>query len=84
MLLHPGQVVATQGALKLGVDLQAYLLRHLSGDWGDLDQHDMYENDQSADLGYRVFSVYDTDKGKLWIITEADRSATTILRPSEY
>ena len=87
MLFASGQIVATPGALELaeqGVDLLAYLLRHLSGDWGDLCQEDKSENEFSVKNGYRILSSYTTPQGKLWIITEADRSATTFLLPEEY
>ena len=87
MLFQTGQIVATPGALELagqGVDLLAYLQRHLAGDWGDLCPEDKAENDFSLQHGYRLLSAYDTPSGKLWIITEADRSATTFLLPEEY
>ena len=87
MLFQPGNIVATTGALELaitGVNLTAYLIRHLSGDWGDIDEHDIGEDEQSLDFGYRLLSAYNTPQGKLWIITEADRSSTTLLLPSEY
>ena len=87
MLFKTGQIVATPGALELaeqGIDLLAYLLRHLNGDWGDLCQEDKVENEFSVKNGYRILSAYTTPQGKLWIITEADRSATTFLLPEEY
>ena len=86
-LFHPGQILATPGALNLakkGTDLTGYLSRHLSGDWGDLCQEDKQENDFSLSNGYRLLSAYETRSGRLWIITEADRSATTLLLPEEY
>lgn len=82
-----GRTLITPGALaKLSPEspLQA-LLRHHSGDWGDLDEQDRQENERSLREGFRLFSVYRDSSGtKFWIITEADRSATTILLPSEY
>ena len=87
MLFKHGQIVATQGALSLeeqGVKLLTYLHRHLSGDWGDLDEEDKAENDFSIEHGFRILSAYNTPLGKLWIITEADRSVTTFLLPEEY
>ena len=87
MLFQPGHIVATPGALQMGeagIDLSTYLKRHLNGDWGDLDDHDKGENEQSLDCGYRLLSAYSTPQGKLWILTEADRSVTTFLLPSEY
>jgi len=61
------------------------LARHKLGDWGDLSIEDQVENELSLKAGYRLLSAYEA-KGlpKIWIITEADRSVTTILFPSEY
>ena len=87
MLFQPGQIVATPGALSLaerGVDLLECLQRHLCGDWGDLCKEDKAENEFSLKHGFRLLSAYDTPLGKLWIITEADRSVTTFLLPEEY
>ncbi len=80
-----GQVVATPGALDLGENFYPYLRRHQCGDWGDLDVHDKAENNFSVENGLRILSAYHTPDGaKFWIITEADRSVTTILLPEEY
>ena len=83
-----GQVVATPGALQLleeaGEDLLSYLSRHCSGEWGDLDAHDRRENELSLEHGWRVLSSYAVGEKTIWIITEADRSVTTILLPEEY
>lgn len=80
-----GQVVATPGALDLGVNLYPYLRRHQCGDWGELDAEDRTQNDFSVRNGLRLLSAYRTPSGtRFWIITEADRSATTVLLPSEY
>ncbi len=83
-----GRVVATPGALQLlrdaGEDPFGYLARHASGDWGELDVHDRRENQRSLKHGWRVLSSYAVGEGKVWIITEADRSVTTILLPDEY
>ncbi len=87
MLVNPGQVHVSTGALKIaeqGVDISALLQRHINGDWGNLTTREKWENDQSADLGYRLHSIYETHIGKLWIITEADRSTTRLQLPSEY
>jgi hypothetical protein len=63
----------------------AYLVRHLAGDWGDVDEHNRRENELSLIHGFRLLSAYTLNSGtKLWIITEADRSATTLLVPEEY
>lgn len=90
MLFSSGRVVATAGvAFEMRRDnlfrdaVWACLARHLQGDWGDLDKEDMDTNDRAVLAGERVLSSYQTIK-KIWIITEADRSATTILFPDEY
>lgn len=68
--------------------VQKCISRHISGDWGDLDPEDFNLNDKAlATGGDKLFSVYKSSRipdGKIWIITEWDRSATTILFPSEY
>ncbi len=84
-----GQVVATPGALstleKAGQGPGEFLKRHLDNDWGDLSDEDRKENEFSLQNGFRIISNYHTSTGdKLWIITEADRSSTTILLPEEY
>ncbi len=62
-----------------------FLRRHMSADWGEISEDDARENEVSLKDGFRLLSAYRTTKGqKIWIITEADRSATTILLPSEY
>ena len=62
-----------------------FLRRHMSNDWGEISEEDARENELSLREGYRLLSAYRTVKGqKIWIITEADRSTTTILLPSEY
>ncbi len=87
MLFQPGQIVATRGALSVlsREDVMEALCRHLSGDWGDLSTEDKQENDFAVNNGFRILSSYTSQKGvKFWIITEADRSATTVLLPEEY
>lgn len=83
-----GRVVATPGALNLlmetGEDAFCYLARHATGDWGDLCAFDRRQNEIALRDGYRVFSSYDIPAGRIWVITEADRSITTILLPEEY
>ena len=62
-----------------------YLKRHVSGDWGDLCPEDIHENEFSLKQGFRLFSAYILPTGvKIWIITEHDRSSTTVLLPEEY
>jgi hypothetical protein len=66
-------------------DIQPALARHHSGDWGDLDEHDRRANEASLTEGLRLLSSYTDRQGvKFWIITEADRSTTTILLPEDY
>ena len=84
-----GQVVATPGALEALRSAEqepvGFLARHVTGDWGDLEEEDKQENELSVEQGYRILSAYTlSDETRVWIITEADRSATTILLPSEY
>jgi len=84
-----GQTFITPGAedaLQLaGQTAIEFLRRHITGDWGELSDDDIKENELSLEQGFRLLSRYETTKGeRLWIITEADRSATTILLPTEY
>jgi len=66
-------------------EIASALTRHSQGDWGTVGQEDWEENELSLTQGYRLFSVYQTTSGqKFWIITEADRSSTTVLLPEEY
>ena len=88
-LFPAGRLVATPGALALLEQADKspfeFLSRHLRGDWGDLCQEDKTENELSLKYGFRLLSSYPvTETEKLWIITEADRSATTLLLPQEY
>jgi hypothetical protein len=84
-----GQLVATPGALRAltdaGQEPLEFIQRHVSCDWGEVNEEDKQENEFSVTHGFRILSAYRTAKGeKIWLITEADRSATTILLPSEY
>jgi hypothetical protein len=84
-----GRILATPGALEaLEVANQnpsEFLKRHVNGDWGEVSGHDKQENEFSLMEGLRLLSAYTLSDGtKIWIITEADRSATTLLLPSEY
>ena len=84
-----GQTVATPGVVEAfernGQSPITFLRRHLRGDWGELDQEDVAENEFSLRHGLRFLSAYNLKDGpRIWIITEADRSSTTILLPSEY
>ena len=83
-----GHVVATPGALEAvranGIDVLGLVHRHASGDWGVVCAGDAQANNHALAHGARVLSAYETVAGRLWVITEADRSATTVLLPSEY
>ena len=84
-----GQIVAKPGALaaleRAKQPPTRFLARHAIGDWGELEPTDVAENEYSVVHGFRLLSSDQTDAGeKLWIITEADRSATTLLLPEEY
>lgn len=84
-----GQLLITPGAVKAikasGDDAFGLLRRHIQGDWGGLDPVDVAENEFSLIRGFRMISAYNLKDGtKVWVITEADRSATTILLAWEY
>jgi hypothetical protein len=84
-----GQTCATLGALEALSDAEQdaaeFLHRHQAGDWSEMSEEDKRENEFSVDKDLRIFSAYHTSKGeKIWVITESDRSATTILLPQEY
>lgn len=91
-----GQVRATPQALACLQDLKASALsllnRHVLGDWGDLDAQDRAHNDLALQVGMRLMSSYTLvhteanphQERKIWVITEADRSATTVLLPDDY
>lgn len=84
-----GQLLATPGVLdaaeEAGDDLMTYLSRHAGGDWGVSDAEDKRANDRALVEGTRLFSAYLLKDGtKIWIVTEADRAATTVLLPEEY
>ena len=84
-----GRMLATPGALQALTDAGEtglpYLARHQGGDWGEIDEQDKAENELSVSRRLRIMSAYHLSTGeKIWIITEADRSATTILLPDDY
>lgn len=89
LLFSLGEVYATQGAMaaleerRLAPD--HFLARHVTGDWGELCAEDQAANQDALTHGLRLLSSYKLDAAqKLWIITEADRSSTTLLLPEEY
>jgi hypothetical protein len=83
-----GQIVATPAALARAeeqeLDVIGLLARHALGDWGDLDPADKRANEEALRHGSRLLSAYGEGERKLWIITEADRSSTCVLRPEDY
>jgi hypothetical protein len=87
-----GTLIMTRGVndkaskdIKFAKFITDSLKRHAKGDWGDLTQEDKNENELSLKAGFRLLSAYQREGlPKIWIITEADRSATTILFPEEY
>ena len=84
-----GQIVATPAALEALLQARQspldFLARHIRGDWGEVCQEDRQENELALQQGFRLLSVYTTKAGeKLWVISEADRSATTLLLPADY
>ena len=88
-LFSLGQVVATPGALEAfaatGERITHYVAKHQSGEWGGLDRHDKRANQQALKNGARLLSAYHLSDGtKIWIWTEADRSSTCVMLPSEY
>ena len=95
-LFSLGRILATPDALQVltAMRLSALrlLARHVRGDWGNLDEHDREQNKLAVLAGLRVLSAYEVErtidgrviKQKFWVITEADRSSTTVLLPDEY
>lgn len=91
MIFNLGKLVATRGvAYEMQQDsnfekfVRKSFSRHASGDWGDLCEEDKAYNDYAVENGERIFSAYENEDTKIWIITEHDRSVTTILFPDEY
>jgi hypothetical protein len=89
-LFELGVVVATPAALQVceaaNTAPSSLLARHQAGDWGSVSKEDAHENELSIRQGYRIVSSYPVgdDGERVWIITETDRSSTTILLPEEY
>ena len=84
-----GEVVATPGAVETmqrhNIEPQTLLQRHISGDWGVLCKEDTKSNNDAVTYGDRILSNYPIAEGtRIWVITEWDRSVTTLLLPSEY
>jgi hypothetical protein len=90
-MLPLGQTVMTRGVahhieenIEAKFQVLECLQRHAQGDWGDLCPEDKAENEDALKVGNRILSAYTINGTKIWIITEWDRSVTTILFPSEY
>jgi len=84
-----GHVVMTDGAAALEIDFRPYIARHQAGDWSELDEFDKRQNRQALKEDLRILSAYNVPVGggeneRIWIITEADRSVTSVLLPEEY
>ena len=95
ILFGLGTLYVTRGIQALmdeqGLDVSPFIARHVTGDWGEVCAEDAAENQLSLEKGFRILSAYSfspvndpNNKIKFWIITEADRSVTTVLLPSEY
>ncbi|MDP1977627.1 hypothetical protein [Undibacterium sp.] len=88
ILFSAGRIVATTAMAsylcEIGIETNSYLLRHLQGDWGDITPEDVIANNLAVQNGSRIFSAYVAMNRRFWIITETDRSATTLLFPEEY
>ena len=93
MVLELGQVVATAGVdswvkeaspERRIAPLLCAVQRHARGDWGEVCSEDKLTNDEAVKHGNRVISAYTIDAKKVWVITECDRSVTTVLFPEEY
>jgi hypothetical protein len=84
---EPGQLGMTPAAAAAltQTEILTALRRHMAGDWGDVDEHDWQENELSLREGFRLLSAYHTGAGvKFWVLTEADRSYTTVMLPEDY
>jgi hypothetical protein len=87
-LFNLGRIVATPYAKeeleRLNYSPLNLLRKHMSGDWSEMDKDDQQSNRDAITEGSRIFSAYTIQDTKFWVITEADRSSTTILLPIEY
>ena len=89
-MFEMGLLVITNGindkleSVRFSKELKVALHRFTCGDWGEMEQEGIEANNEALRTGERLFAAYKTSEGKIWIITEADRSATTILFPDEY
>ena len=89
-MFEMGLLVITNGindkldSVRFSKEITVALHRVTNADWGEMDPEDIEANNEALRTGERLFAAYQTSEGKIWIITEADRSATTILFPDEY
>lgn len=89
-MFEMGLLVITNGindkldSVRFSKEITVALHRFKNADWGEMDPEDIEANNEALRTGERLFAAYQTSEGKIWIITEADRSATTILFPDEY
>ena len=89
-MFEMGLLVITNGindkldSVRFSKEITVALHRFTNADWGEMDPEDIEANNEVLRTGERLFAAYQTSEGKIWIITEADRSATTILFPDEY
>lgn len=81
-----GQIVATANALSIlsPEEISQGLSRHAKGDWGNVCQDSVLQNNEALQSGSRLLSSYGEGRHRFWIITEADRSVTTVLMPADY
>ena len=87
MEIQPGRLFVTPSAFELELEhgiITDALLRHLDCDWSEMAPEDAALNRYAVEHGGRVFSAYQYDQHRIWVITEADRSMTTVLLPDEY
>lgn len=86
-LFKLGSLVATRGVIALNLQdstIPTLLFRHVTGDWGEICPEDKGINEDALIQGWRIMSVYTVNETKIWVITEWDRSVTTLLLPEEY
>lgn len=88
-LFHPGRLLVTPAAHAAlhthGIPVISVILQHVCGNWGEVPDDDRRQNDLSVETGLRLLSCYRLpDASRIWVITEWDRSVTTLLLPDEY
>ncbi len=87
-LFDMGQIVVTSGAIETLERIKRHpvqlFARHVAGDWGDLHEFDIEQNEHALEIDARLFSAYNIEDARFYVITEWDRSVTTLLLPEEY